>query len=69
MTRNEAKRWIREHWSTFIRLADCQMENAPPLVFAMWSQECQRIAMQIDGRSALDRVTPDEQRASMEDGR
>ncbi|MGO4741569.1 hypothetical protein AB4099_34020 [Bosea sp. 2KB_26] len=56
----EAKRWIREHWATFIRLSDPPADHAgakvPALALTLWPQECQRIAQQIDGSSALDRA-------------
>jgi hypothetical protein len=48
MTKIEARRFIREHFATYIEQADCAFtENIDMVINDVWSDECARLAQRL----------------------
>lgn len=47
MTEHQARRWIREHWATFMWHADTPDGDVPELVHELWVEESRRMSSKL----------------------
>lgn len=57
MTKREARKWVRQHWATYMDSADLP-DGAPYEVFMVWSDESERLARKLGLHRDFDRLPP-----------
>lgn len=46
MTKRAARKWVRQHWATYMHGIDCPAE-CPEEVAEIWSEESRRLALRL----------------------